>query len=266
MGEKAEIRRSMAAPKGMASKPQPRNTRNTPKRNPASSFACFVVESLNRNVQRACLRYVPLWHFGLHSAFGFRPSDFRRLFSACLPLVILAAAGCRRDMFHQPSSRPLEASDFFQDNGMASRPLVPHSIARGHLDANTVFYTGKVGTNLVDAFPFPITQTVLERGREQFDIYCSPCHGRTGEGNGMIVQRGFPAPPSYHMDRLRKAPVGYFFDVMSHGYGVMYSYAERVQASDRWAIAAYIRVLQKSENSTLAEVPPEQRTALEQGK
>lgn len=184
-------------------------------------------------------------------------------------LLMLAAAagivgaGCRRDMFQQPYSKPLARSDFFQDNQMASRPLVAHTVARGHLEADSIFYRGKVGTNLVNAFPIPITREVLERGRERFEIYCAPCHGRTGEGNGMIVQRGYPAPPSYHIDRLRAAPVGHFFDVMTQGYGVMYSYAQRVEPMDRWAIAAYIRVLQQSRNSTLAEVPADQRASLE---
>ena len=145
---------------------------------------------------------------------------------------------------------------------MASRPLVPNTVARGHLNADEAFYTGKIGTNLVETFPFPITRQVLERGRERFDIYCSPCHGRTGEGNGMIVQRGFPAPPSYHIDRLRKAPVGHFFDVITQGYGVMYSYAQRVEPDDRWAIAAYVRALQLSRNATLANVPPQDRAKL----
>ena len=149
---------------------------------------------------------------------------------------------------------------------MASRPVVPHTVARGQLDADEALYTGKIGTNLVETFPFPITREVLERGRERFDIYCSPCHGRTGEGNGMIVQRGFPAPPSYHIDRLRQAPVGHFFDVITHGYGMMYPYAARVEVGDRWAIAAYIRALQKSHSSTLAEVPSPQRAQLEEGK
>ena len=193
------------------------------------------------------------WRFGARSAW----------------LLVLAAAagivgaGCRRDMFQQPYSKPLARSDFFQDNQMASRPLVAHTVARGHLEADSIFYRGKVGTNLVNAFPIPITREVLERGRERFDIYCAPCHGRTGEGNGMIVQRGYPAPPSYHIDRLRAAPVGHFFDVMTQGYGVMYSYAQRVEPMDRWAIAAYIRVLQQSRNSTLAEVPADQRASLE---
>ncbi len=146
---------------------------------------------------------------------------------------------------------------------MASRPLVPHTVARGQLDADETFYRGKVGTNLVEEFPIPITRQTLERGQERFNIYCSPCHGRTGEGNGMIVHRGFPAPPSYHIDRLRNAPVGHFFDVITQGYGVMYSYAERVKPADRWAIAAYIRALQKSHDARLADVPPQQRTTLE---
>jgi cytochrome c len=177
-----------------------------------------------------------------------------------------AAVGCRRDMFQQPYSKPLAPNDFFQDNRMASRPVVPHTVARGHLEADRVFYSGKVGTNFVDAFPMPITRAVLERGRERFEIYCAPCHGRTGEGNGMIVQRGYPPPPSYHIDRLRQAPVGHFFDVMTQGYGVMYSYAQRVTPEDRWAIAAYIRVLQESRNARLVDVPAGERAALEKNK
>ncbi len=175
----------------------------------------------------------------------------------------MAAVGCRRDMFQQPFSKPLEPSDFFRDNHMASRPLVANTVARGHLNADDAFYRGKIRTNLVETFPFPVTREVLERGRERFNIYCSPCHGQTGEGNGMIVQRGFPAPPSYHIDRLRQAPVGHFYDVITQGYGVMYSYAERVEPADRWAIAAYIRVLQQSQNARLADVPSGERAKLE---
>jgi hypothetical protein len=175
----------------------------------------------------------------------------------------LFATGCRRDMFQQPSSKPLARNDFFQDNHMASRPLVAHTVPRGQREADTVFYTGQSGTNLVDSFPVPITREILERGRERFDIHCSPCHGRTGEGNGMIVQRGFPAPPSYHIDRLREAPAGYFYRVITEGYGVMYSYSERVAPADRWAIAAYIRALQLSRHATLADVPLPRRRLLE---
>jgi hypothetical protein len=194
--------------------------------------------------------------------------SFGRRVSKLLVLFALTAtvAGCRRDMFNQPSSKPLETSDFFQDNHMASRPVVLHTVARGHLDADAAFYTGKTGTNLVETFPFPINRAVLERGRERYDIYCSPCHSRTGEGNGMIVQRGFPPPPSYHIDRLRQAPVGHFVDVMTQGYGVMYSYASRVEPEDRWAIAAYIRALQKSRDTKIAQLPPEERAKLEEQK
>jgi cytochrome c553 len=177
-----------------------------------------------------------------------------------LPLLL---AGCRRDMFHQPISKPLESSDFFQDNHMASRPLPEHTVAQGHLHDDTALFTGMSGTNLVDEFPFPINREVILRGRERYDIYCAPCHGRTGEGNGMIVQRGFPPPPSYHIERLRQAPVGHFFDVITRGYGMMYPYASRVSPGDRWAIAAYIRVLQKSRSAKLSDLSPGEQAALE---
>jgi mono/diheme cytochrome c family protein len=186
-----------------------------------------------------------------------------RLWSWTGLILVTLITGCRRDMFNQPSSKPLERSDFFRDNHMASRPLVPHTIARGQLRQDRVFYTAKQGTNLVDVFPFPITRQTLVRGRERYEINCVPCHGRTGEGNGMIVQRGFPPPPSYHIDRLRQAPVGHFVDVITHGYGIMYSYATRVAPEDRWAIAAYIRALQRSEQGTLADVPAAERARLE---
>jgi cytochrome c553 len=169
-------------------------------------------------------------------------------------------------MFVQPSSKPLERSDFFKDNQMASRPLVRFTVARGQLNEDEAFYTGKVGNNLVLEFPFPITREILERGRERFDIYCSPCHGRTGEGNGMIVQRGFPIPPSFHSERLRQAPPSYFVNVINSGYGIMFSYADRVQPSDRWAVAAYIRALQLSQNVPSAELTTQERQKLEGNK
>jgi Cytochrome C oxidase, cbb3-type, subunit III len=187
-----------------------------------------------------------------------------RVLSACWILILLATNACRRDMFEQPYSKPLEPSRFFADNHMASRPEVPYTVARGELQADTEFYTAKIGTNLVTTLPFPVTKEVLLRGRERFNIYCSPCHDRAGTGHGMIVQRGFPAPPSYHIDRLRAAPVGHFFDVITHGYGVMYPYAARVEPRDRWAIAAYIRVLQASRDARLKDVPATDRAQLEQ--
>jgi hypothetical protein len=178
--------------------------------------------------------------------------------------LLLLACGCRPDMFNQPRNNPLSSSDFFE-NGAGSRPLVPGTIARGHLEEDREFYTGMSGTNLVTEFPLPVNRAVLERGRERYDIYCSVCHGLSGDGDGMIVQRGFPRPPSFHIDRLRQAPVGHFFDVMTRGYGVMYSYASRVEPTDRWAIAAYIRALQLSHDGKLADVPNDQRPKLEAG-
>ena len=194
--------------------------------------------------------------------FGFRISDF----FIFLLLLLSLSCGCRRDMFNQPYSKPLDRSDFFSDNQMGSRPVVLHTVARGHLNDDDAFFTGKIGTNLVETFPSPVTREILERGHERYDIYCSVCHGRTGEGNGMIVQRGFPIPPSYHIDRLRTAPVGHFYDVITQGYGIMYSYAERVEPRDRWAIAAYIRALQLSRHATLDDVPEQDRASLERTK
>jgi|ERR1035437_332822 cytochrome c553 len=177
-------------------------------------------------------------------------------------LLLVALTACRPDMFNQPKSKPLQESDFFPD-GAGSRQLPPHTVARGFLHEDDALYTGMIGTNLVAEFPFPVTRAVLERGKERFEIYCAVCHGRTGEGNGMIVQRGFPAPPSYHIDRLRAAPVGHFYEVITHGYGVMYPYASRVEPEDRWAIAAYIQALQLSRLATLKDVPAGPRAQLE---
>lgn len=178
--------------------------------------------------------------------------------------LIAVTAGCRRNMFNQPFSKPLRKSDFFHDNQMASRPLAAYSVARGQLQEDSAFYHGMVGSNLVADFPFPITREVLERGRrERFEIYCAICHAHTGDGNGMAVKRGFPPPPSYHIPRLRDAPVGHFFDVMTRGYGIMYSYASRVEPQDRWAIAAYIRALQLSHDAKLTDVPDQRRAQLD---
>ncbi len=177
-------------------------------------------------------------------------------------LGLCTLTACRPDMFNQPKSKPLGASDFFPDRA-ASRPLPPHTVARGHLDEDTVFFTGMIGTNLVETLPMPVTLALLERGQARFDIYCAVCHGQTGQGNGMVVQRGFPPPPSYHIDRLRTAPIGHFYDVITHGYGIMFSYASRVEPADRWAIAAYIRALQLSRHATLEDVPVAERAALQ---
>jgi len=177
-------------------------------------------------------------------------------------VLVVVVAGCRREMYYQPRGDPLKSSDFFAD-GAASRPLPPHTVAQENFHPDPSFDSGKIGTNFLAQLPFPVTRDVLERGRDRFNIYCSVCHGRTGLGNGIVPQRGFPAPPSYAIERLRAAPVGYFYDVMTRGYGVMFSYANRVDVEDRWAIAAYIRVLQLSEHATLADVPPGERAKLE---
>jgi mono/diheme cytochrome c family protein len=200
------------------------------------------------------------------SAFNVRRSMFDVLLLPLALLFLLCATGCRRDMFSQPSERPLERSSLFRDNKMASRPLPAHTVARGQLEDDDAFYAGKIGTNLVAAFPIPVTRELLARGQERFNIYCAPCHGRTGDGNGVVRQRGYPAPPSYHIDRLRAAPVGHFFDVITRGYGVMYSYASRVEPEDRWAIAAYIRALQLSHDAKISDVPAQERAQLEVAK
>ena len=176
--------------------------------------------------------------------------------------VVGICCGCRPDMFNQPRNNPLSSSDFFAD-GAGARPLVQGTIARGQLNEDSAFYTGKIGTNLVTEFPMPVTRATLGRGRERYEIYCAVCHGDTGDGRGMIVQRGFPQPPSYHIDRLREAPAGHFYDVITHGYGVMFPYASRVEPADRWAIAAYIRALQLSHNARLADIPADERAKLE---
>ncbi|HXZ39442.1 MAG TPA: cytochrome c [Terriglobales bacterium] len=172
--------------------------------------------------------------------------------------TVLLFAGCRQDMHDQPRFKPLAKSDFYSDLRSA-RPPVEGTVARGQLHEDTYFYTGKVGTNPGDYMPFPVTEAVLARGRERFNIYCSPCHSRLGDGNGMIVQRGFRTPPSYHTERLRKAPLGYFFDVMTNGFGAMPEYASQIPPRDRWAIVTYIRALQLSQNATTADVPAGQK-------
>jgi hypothetical protein len=181
---------------------------------------------------------------------------------ASLIVAVMLGAGCRQDMHIQPRYEPLDPSSFFAD-GRSARQPVPGTVARGELRINEALYAGKVNGVPVDKFPFSITREDLERGRERFNIYCTPCHDYTGSGHGMIVQRGFPPPPSYDIERLRNAPVGHFFDVMTNGYGTMYSYASRVSVKDRWRIAAYIRALQLSQHATLDDVPERERTKLE---
>ena len=177
-------------------------------------------------------------------------------------LVVLGLlAGCRQKMADQPRYEPLVRSTFFED-GRAARPLVEGTVARGELRGDELLYTGKEGGKPVDLFPFPATLAVLTRGQQRYNIFCSPCHDRVGTGQGTIVRRGYRVPPSFHIDRLRQAPAGYFFDVISKGFGVMPDYAQQVQPEDRWAIVAYIRALQLSQHAALADVPEDQRQQL----
>lgn len=180
---------------------------------------------------------------------------------AGLSAVVMLVAGCRLDMHVQPKYLPYEPTTFFGD-GRSERQPVPGTVARGHLRLDELLYAGKENGAIADRFPFTITRADLERGRERFNIYCSPCHDYTGSGHGMIVERGFPPPPSFHIDRLRGAPAGHFFDVITHGLGSMYSYAGRVEPEDRWRIAAYIRALQLSQHATVQDAPRDERKRL----
>ncbi len=182
-----------------------------------------------------------------------------RLSIAGLGLLIALTSACRLDMHIQPRENPLAKSDFFADQRSA-RPIVEGTVARGQLREDTYFYTGKNGSNPGDVMPFPVTKEVLERGQERYNIYCAPCHSRVGDGNGFIPSRGFTrVPPSYHIPRLQKAPVGYFFDVITNGFGIMPDYASQITPEDRWKIVAYIRALQLSQNATTADVPSGQK-------
>jgi len=183
--------------------------------------------------------------------------NFRKIAPVGL-LAIAAFAGCRQDMHDQPRFKPLAQSDFYADLRSA-RPPVEGTVARGQLHEDPYLYTGKIGNNPGDYMPFAVNEEVLARGRERFNIYCAPCHSRTGDGNGMIVQRGFRPPPSYHTERLRKAPLGYFFDVMTNGFGAMPEYASQIPVRDRWCIVAYIRALQLSQDAAPADVPAGQK-------
>ena len=166
------------------------------------------------------------------------------------------------DMDWQPKYDEQGSSAFFAD-GRAERPLVEGTVARGSLHDNEAFDTGKEGNAWVNKAPVTVDEKLIRRGEQRFNIFCAPCHGRLGDGNGMIVQRGFPAPPSYHTDRLRQAPIQHFYDVITNGYGAMYSYAQRVPPADRWAIIAYIRALQASQDAKPADVPENERSALQ---
>jgi len=177
----------------------------------------------------------------------------------------LLSAGCLTDMHDQPRYEPLEASEMFAD-GQSARPTPAGTVARGQLDEDEGFATGKTGGEFVLQIPVTIDRALLERGRQRFNIYCSPCHGRAATGDGMIVRRGFRKPPSLHIDRLREAPSGHFFDVMTHGFGAMPRYGAHIVPQDRWAIVAYIRALQLSQHAAPSDLPSAERTRLEEAR
>lgn len=173
----------------------------------------------------------------------------------------LLVAGCnpellRQDMANQPKNKPLSTSDFFAD-GRSERPLIENTVAHGSI-ANDEFVVPKDS----NAFPLPVTAKLLERGEDRYKIYCTPCHGLQGDGNGMIVVRGMKRPPSYQIDRLRQSPNGYFYDVITNGFGVMNGYSAQIQPKDRWAIIAYVRALQLSRNAKAADLPESLRSKI----
>src|ERR1051325_8575050 len=174
---------------------------------------------------------------------------------------LLLFASCRQKMANQPRYDPLEPSSFFAD-GMSARPRVAGTVARGELITNEFFATGKMGGQDADGFPMPVTAAVVDRGNDRFNVYCTPCHGRLGDGRGMIPSRGYRRPPSYHTDALRKQPTGHFFDVITNGFGAMPQYGTIIPPQDRWAIVAYIRALQLSQNATINDVPASERAKL----
>jgi mono/diheme cytochrome c family protein len=173
----------------------------------------------------------------------------------------LLLTGCRQDMHDQPKYKPYRGSDFFGD-GRSARPLPEGTVARGHLREDAHLFTGRVNGQLATTFPLPVTEAVLARGRERYGIYCTPCHGLAGYGDGMVVARGFRRAASFHVDRLRESPPGYFYDAIANGFGAMPSYAAQIPVEDRWAIVAYVRALQLSQHATVQDVPPEKRGEL----
>lgn len=199
----------------------------------------------------------------------FRGNGVRRLcrFFASAPLLLLAllllTAACRQKMANQPRYDPLEPSAFFQD-GMSARPRIAGTVARGELALDPFLATGKIGGQVGDGFPFAVDKAVLDRGEDRYNIYCGQCHGRVGDGNGMIPSRGYRRPPSFHTETLRTAKTGHFFDVMTNGFGAMPPYATMIPPRDRWAIVAYIRALQLSQHAPVADVPAADRAQLDQ--
>jgi len=193
------------------------------------------------------------------------PRFLRVLCVSAVTLLATLSAGCRQDMQDQPKYIPLRPTDFFGD-GRSERPLVEGTVARGHLDDDTAYFTGKGPDGKpLDTFPFAVTKDVILRGQDRFNVYCSPCHDRLGNGDGMVVRRGYRKPPSYHIDRLRQVPNGYIFDVITNGFGAMPDYSAQIPPADRWAIVAYVRALQLSQNASINDIPAADRSQLGQG-
>ena len=193
------------------------------------------------------------------------PVRFLSASFACSAFIVLGTlflSGCRQDMHDQPKYVPLRQSSFFGDERSA-RSLVPGTVARGALNADPLLHTGKMNGADATVFPFAVDAQVMARGQERFNIFCSPCHGGAGMGDGMIVRRGFRRPPTFHQERLRSAPVGQLFDVITNGFGAMPDYATQITPADRWAIVAYVRALQLSEHATLGDVPTDRRNELD---
>lgn len=184
-----------------------------------------------------------------------------RIKECILIILLFLTAACRQGMYDQPKFLPLQENGMYTDRN-SSRPLTPGTLAQETALTSSALASSRVKGNLIQTLPIPVTKALLERGRERFNIFCSPCHDRLGYGTGMVVRRGFRNPPSYHIERLVNAPDGYFFEVITQGYGTMYQYADRVAPADRWAIAAYIRVLQLSQRAPKADVPPQELAKL----
>ena len=186
-----------------------------------------------------------------------------RIAAVLLTASLLLEAGCRQAMYDQPRYEAYEASSFFED-GSSARPILAGTVARGQLRDDDHRDRGKVDGKDVETFPTPVTAEAMERGRQRFMIYCAPCHGAIGDGKGMIVRRGFSPPPSFHSDEFRKMPVGHYFDAITNGFGAMYPYGYRVSIDDRWAIIAYIRALQLSQDAEIVALPAGLRGQVEQ--
>ncbi|WP_435007014.1 c-type cytochrome [Tundrisphaera lichenicola] len=191
-----------------------------------------------------------------------RLTTSRRLAGWLAACCLILQAGCRKDMYDQPKYEANDPTTFFSD-GTSQRPAVAGTVARDELHLDSVYYLGKTAEGKdTEVFPMAVDRDLIELGRERYQVYCTPCHGGLGDGRGMVVRRGFSPPPSFHAEYLRKIPVGHFFDVITNGYGAMYSYGSRVPVKHRWAIAAYIRTLQYSQDASPEDLTPAQQKAL----